>query len=385
MSLLGDLQARLDELEQQAERRRLTTPRGIDFCSNDYLGLSADSAFREAFETRRAMLSDHELLSPASRLLRGQSRHHASFEKRFADFKRQPAGLLFPSGYQANVGVLSALIGPRDRVLSDELNHASLIDGLRLSGCRKVIYRHGDATHVRELLSRPWADGRTFLVTESLFSMEGDRAPLAEFAELAARGLCELIVDEAHATGLYGPDGAGLIAADDLEDTVMAVISTLGKAFGLSGAVVTGSPTLIDYLVNRSRSFVFSTAVPPLLVAALEAALDVVEAEPRRRGRLRRRSALLRLRLEQQGVAFSGLDSPIVPIPVGGNRDVVQLAAGLQADGFDVRAIRPPTVPRGTSRLRISVHASHTAAEIEGLAAAVGRRAGRAVPAEARP
>lgn len=415
-TLADELAGRLAELTGQGLARSLRVAAGLDFSSNDYLGLARDPALRAALAARLAALPPGEPLgAPASRLLRGHTRLHADLERRLATWKGTEAALLFGSGYQANVGLLSALLGPRDRAISDALNHASLIDGLRLAGCRRVIVPHLDLAAVERELARPHPEGRTFLVTESLFSMEGDVAPLDHYADLAARHGAELIVDDAHATGLYGEArGSGLCEAFAVERRVAAVVSTLGKAVGLSGAFVAGPRVLVDYLVNRCRAFVFTTAPPPLLLHAIDAALDCIAAEPWRRRRALELAGRLRRRLREHGVlpvdggeqprgaegfggtgfvagaevardpggsgaaasatavaAAAGGAGPIVPLLLGDNARAVAAAERLAALGFDVRAIRPPTVPPGTARLRVSVHADHSEAEIDALAAAL--------------
>jgi 8-amino-7-oxononanoate synthase len=397
LTLADELAGRLAELTGQGLARSLRCAAGLDFSSNDYLGLARDPALRAALLARLAALAPGEPLgAPASRLLRGHTRLHADLERRLAAWKGTEAALLFASGYQANVGLLSALLGPRDRAVSDALNHASLIDGLRLAGCRRVIVPHLDLAAVERELERPHPEGRTFLVTESLFSMEGDVAPLDRYAELAARHGAELIVDDAHATGLYGEArGSGLCEAFAVERRVAAVVSTLGKAVGLSGAFVAGPRVLIDYLVNRCRAFVFTTAPPPLLLHAVDAALDCIAAEPWRRRRALDLADRLRRRLRELGAfpAAGGdhpqraegsanaeaavVPGPIVPLLLGDNARALAVAEGLAALGFDVRAIRPPTVPPGTARLRISVHADHSEAEIDALAEAIAGALGR--------
>ncbi|HXO29291.1 MAG TPA: 8-amino-7-oxononanoate synthase [Thermoanaerobaculia bacterium] len=404
-TLADELAGRLAELTSQDLVRSLRCAAGLDFSSNDYLGLARDPALRAALVARLAALPPGEPLgAPASRLLRGHTRLHADLERRLAAWKGTEAALLFASGYQANVGLLSALLGPRDRAVSDALNHASLIDGLRLAGCRRVIVPHLDLAAVERELARPHPEGRTYLVTESLFSMEGDVAPIDRYAELAARHGAELIVDDAHATGLYGEArGSGLCEAFAVERRVAAVVSTLGKAVGLSGAFVAGPRVLVDYLVNRCRAFVFTTAPPPLLLHALDAALDCIAAEPWRRRRALELADRLRRRLRELGLlpahgggrqlgaedsGGAGGAGPIVPLLLGDNARALAAAERLAALGFDVRAIRPPTVPPGTARLRVSVHADHSEAEIDALAAALADALGtlpRGVGAEPMP
>ncbi len=396
MSLLIDeLARRLDELAGGDLRRALRNSSGIDFSSNDYLGLGADPAFADAVARRVAAAAGDGsgLAAPASRLLRGDTRRHRELERRFAAFKGTEDALLFPSGYQANVGLLSALLGPDDRALSDERNHASLIDGLRLARCRKVIYPHLDLAAVEEALATPHPGGRTFLVTESLFSMDGDAAPLDRYAELAERHGAALIVDDAHATGIYGERGSGLAERFGVARRAAAVVSTGGKALAAAGAFVAGPAVLVDFLVNRCRSFIFSTAASPLVVLALEEALDRVVAEPERRRRVLARAGRLRSTLVAAGLDCGpppgpeGEASPIVPVILEENRRALEVADRLQAAGFDVRAIRPPTVAPGSARLRISVHADHSEETLDRLARAIVRAAGGAEgePAPATP
>lgn len=367
-----DLRARLRALDEAGLRRELREPAGLDFSSNDYLGLGRDAEMRRALLAgiAEAGAGEEPLAAPASRLLRGHLRAHAEIEARLAAFKGTEAALLFPSGYQANVGLLTALLGPSDRAVSDRFNHASLIDGLRLSGCAKVVVPHLDLAAIERALAAPFPGGRTFLVTESLYSMDGDVAPLDRYAALAERYGAVLLVDDTHATGLYGcARGSGLAEAFAVERRVAALVSTCGKALGLSGAFVAGSLVLIDYLVNASRPFLFSTATPPLHAVALHAALDRLEAEPWRRERAHALAARLRSRLA--GLDTLRSESPIVPLVLGRNERALAVAARLQEEGFDVRAVRPPTVPPGTARLRISVHADRSEGEIDALADAI--------------
>jgi 8-amino-7-oxononanoate synthase len=379
--LAEELAGRLRELAAAGLARAPALPRGRDFCSNDYLGLAADRELRAALAARLAALPpEARLLAPASRLLRGHTELHEHVERRLAELKGTEAALLFASGYQANVGLLTALAGRGDLALSDALNHASLIDGLRLAGCRRTIYPHLDLETVeRELAAAAAAraDGaagpaRTFVVTESLFSMDGDIAPLDRLAELCERHGADLIVDDAHATGLFGAArGSGLCEHYAVERRAAAIVSTLGKACGVAGGFVAGSRALVDYLASRCRPFVFSTAVPPLLLHAVDLALDRMAAEPARRRRTLALADRLRGRLAAHGLPCGAGPGPIVPVLLGGNRRALAAAERLAERGFDVRAVRPPTVPPGTARLRISIHADHAEDEIDALAAAV--------------
>lgn len=372
--LIEHLEAELADLEAKGLRRRLEQPSGIDLSSNDYLGLSSHPELaRRLAEALARMAREGEAPgAPGSRLLRGNRPRHGRLEQRLARYKGCEAALLFPSGYQANVGMLSALIGPRDRAISDEANHASIIDGMRLSRCHKVIVPHLDAEAVERALAEPFPGGRTFLVTESLYSMDGDIAPLADYASLCEEHGAALVIDDAHATGLYGERGSGLAEHFGVEHRAVAITSTFGKALGLGGAFVAGPRPVIDYLVNRCRSFVFSTAQPPLALVGLESALDLAEAEPERRSRVLDLATGLRTLLRERGLDCRGEGGPIVPVVLGEVERALEVARRLRAQGFDVRAIRPPTVPDGTARLRLSVHADHRRNDLERLAEALG-------------
>jgi 8-amino-7-oxononanoate synthase len=365
----AQLQRDLVDLEAAGLRRTLTEPRGIDLVSNDYLGLTSHP---ELVERMRAALARVGAGSGGSRLLRGHQRAFTQIEERLAAFCGTEAALLFPSGYAANVGVLQALVGRDDLVLSDELNHASLIDGLRLAGARKVLYPHQDLAAVERILRGP-RPSRTFIVTESVFSMDGDVTPLTELAGLAARHGALLVVDEAHSTGLYGERGSGRVEETGVRDQVLLSIHTGGKALGTAGAWVAGPAVVRDTLLNRARSFVFSTAPLPVLCAGLEAGLDVLAAEPGRRSAVHRKSELLRSALRAAGHDVPLDRSPIVPVVAGGNAAALALQQGLADAGFDARAVRPPTVPAGTARLRLTVRYPVPDADLQRLAREIGR------------
>jgi 8-amino-7-oxononanoate synthase len=329
--------------------RRMSPPRGVDLVSNDYLGLSGHPHLIEAM---RAALAELGAGPGGSRLLRGDRRVFEKLEERLAAFCGAEAALLFVSGYAASTGLLQALAGPGDVVLRDAACHASLVDGIRLSGAREVVYPHVDLQAVEDAL-RKAGPARAFVVTESLFGMEGDQAPLAQLASLADRHGALLVVSEAHATGLHGPRGAGRVEELGLRDRVLATVHSGGKALGSGGGWVAGPAVVRDWLVNRARPFFFATAPLPVLAPALEAGLDVVEREPERRREVRRKAAWLRRALRDAGLDARG-DSAIVPLVVGSTADALGLGESLAEVGFDVRAIRPPTVPEGTSRLRLA-------------------------------
>jgi len=335
------LAERMAAIEAEGLRRTLRPPSGIDLCSNDYLGLAHHPRLKQRMA--EAVMAKG-VGSTGSRLLRGERSGFARLEEKFARFKGTERSLYFSSGYLANLAVLTTFPEAGDVIFSDERNHASLIDGARLSRARRVVFPHNDAAALGQLLREDTGAGQKFVVVESLFSMDGDQGPLAEYAALCRVAGAELIVDEAHAVGVYGECGRGL--ADD----VFVSINTAGKAMGVSGAFVAGPADAIEYLIQRARPFIFSTAPPPAVAAALEASLEVIVNEPERRERLLARSRYLRKRLGLAG------DSPIIPIILGENERAVAVAGALQAEGFDVRAIRPPTVPKGTARLRVTVN-----------------------------
>lgn len=332
------VRAHLAEIEHAGLRRVMRPPTGIDLSSNDYLGLATHPLIKESMAEAVRQLGAG---STGSRLLRGDRECFEAIEEKFARFKGAERALYFSTGYLANLAVLTTFPEESDVIFSDSLNHASLIDGARLSRARREIYPHRTI---------PEARGQ-FLVSESLFSMDGDIAPLPELSKIGAN----LIVDEAHAVGIFGETGSGLI-----DDEVFLSVNPCGKALGVAGAFVCGPAWAIEYLVQRARPFIFSTAPPPAIAAALDASLDIIAAEPERRARLRHLARYIHQRL---GLPES--DSPILPIMIGPNDRAVELAEALQRDGFDIRAIRPPTVPPGTARLRISINCNLTEAILD--------------------
>ena len=354
------LRARLTELETAGLKRVLRPPQGIDLSSNDYLGLSMHPLLRERMAEAVAR---EGCGSTGSRLLRGERESFVELEDRFAEFKGKERSLYFSSGYLANLAVLSTLAESGDLIFSDERNHASLIDGMRLSRARRIIFPHNDVNTLARLLREEPADGQKFVVTESLFSMDGDMAPLDEYASLCRAHGAALIVDEAHAVGIYGPRGSGVLEVTRAEALVS--IDTAGKALGVCGAFVSGPGWVIESLTQQARPFVFSTAPPPSVAEALLASLTLIEDEPWRRDRLLSRASYLRRRLMEAGVPVPEGVSQIIPVLLGDNERAVQVAQTLQREGFDTRAIRPPSVPRGTARLRLSVNAELSEATLD--------------------
>ena len=332
------------------------------FSSNNYLGLANHPALK------RAAIQATERFgcgSGASRLISGSMAVHHELEARLAALKKTEAALVFPTGYHANIGVLSALMGPGDTILSDGLNHASIIDGCRLSRAEVRAYPHGDTPALDALLAACPTSGQRLIVTDTVFSMDGDLAPLAELVALARRYDAWLMVDEAHATGVFGSHGSGLVEEAGLVDHVDIHMGTLGKALGGIGAYVAGSRALIDWLVNRARSFVYTTGMPPASAASALAALDLVEREPERRQRLWDNTRFLSDGLRGLGYRLGETRSQILPIIVGDARQTMSLAEAVLRRGVFAHGIRPPTVPEGTSRIRVTPMATHTRAQLE--------------------
>ena len=340
-------------------------------CSNDYLGLANHPRVRGAAADAATRWGAG---AGASRLISGNMQPHGRLENRLASFKGYESALLFGSGYLANTGTIAALAGSGEVVFSDELNHASIIDGCRLSRAETFVYRHGDVEHLAWGLREAGGRG-ALIVTDGVFSMDGDLAPLPQLVELAQRHNCRLMVDEAHATGALGPGGRGSVAAAGLSGEVDVVMGTLGKALGSYGAYICASRDLTDYLVNTVRSFIFSTAPPPPVVAAGLAALGLLESRPQRIEELRANAATLSSALVAQGLSVGGSQTQIIPLGVGDATQTMELSERLLERGVFAQGIRPPTVPEGTSRLRFTVMSTHRAAELEQAAEVVGAAA----------
>ncbi|HEY6850992.1 MAG TPA: 8-amino-7-oxononanoate synthase [Terracidiphilus sp.] len=347
------IRQRLESFELNGLSRRLLPPAGIDLSSNDYLQFASHPMLRARMSS--AVLQEG-CGSTGSRLLRGDRNCFSAIEQRFAAFKGTEAALYFSSGYAANLAVLSTFLDEGDVVFFDRLNHASLIDGMRLGKARKILFAHSDLAAFDHYLRTISTTGQRFLVVESLFSMDGDIAPLKEYADLCREAGVALIVDEAHAIGLYGDRGTGLIESTGIAGDTFLSINPAGKALGLAGAFVAGPQWAIDYLMQRGRTFVFSTAPPPSIAAALGAALDLIGEAPELRHRLHCLTTTLRGMLVDQGLDIPRDGTQIIPVLVGDNARAVSVAQALQVQGFDVRAIRPPAVPEGSARLRISVN-----------------------------
>ncbi len=375
-----NLRARLAELESASllrtplEVRGATAPRiDVDgrpvlaFSSNDYLSLAGHPALRAALAEGARVWGAG---AGASRLISGTQSPHREAERQLAAHVGLPRALLFGSGYAANVGTTQALVGREDVVLSDELNHASLIDGCRLSRARVLVYRHADVDHVASLLAEHRRHHRSALiVTDALFSMDGDLAPLADLRALADLHGAGLLVDEAHTVGVLGEGGRGACAQLGVRPD--ALVGTLGKALGLAGAFVAGSAELVRWVENRARSFVFSTAMPPAIAFAVPGALELARAADEGRARLLRHASAIRAVAARVGAPAPRAEGPIVPLIIGDPAATMAVSRALLERGFHVQGIRPPTVPPGTSRLRIVPQAGHTDADVDALVSAL--------------
>ncbi len=348
--------------------------RVLALCSNNYLGLANHPALIEA-ATRAAR--DLGIGSGASRLISGSMRIHHELEERLAELKGTARALLFTSGYHANLGTIASMVGPGDAVFSDELNHASLIDGCRLSRSTVNVYAHGDVADLDRQLQTSRAP-RKLIVTDSIFSMDGDAAPLVEICDAAERHGAMVMVDEAHATGVLGEHGGGLTEHLGVKSRIAIQMGTLGKALGAFGAYVAAADDIVDHLVNRARPFIYTTALPPSIVAAAVAALDLVRTEPWRRDVVRANARRLNRGLRAVGYDVPGADdSHILPVLVGDADETMALSRNLLDHGIFAHGIRPPTVPVGTSRIRATVMATHSDADIDAAVEAF-RRAGEA-------
>ena len=353
----------------------------VAFCSNDYLGLSEDPSVIAA---AREAAGRWGTGSGASRLVSGNLGPFEELEARLAAFKGAEAALVCGSGYLANAGVIPALVGSGDLIVSDALNHASLIDGCRLSRATVCVVPHGDPDAVRSALAGAPRDVRRLIVTDGVFSMDGDLAPVPELVEVAHEYGAMLLVDDAHGTGVLGPGGGGTLEHFGLKGAADVEIGTFSKALGSYGAFVAGSRRLCDHLVNTMRSLIFSTGLPPPALAAAEAALAIVQTEPERRKRLGVNVRTLRRCLARRGVPCADGITPICPIMAGDANRAVSAAERLMEEGFFIGAIRPPSVPEGTSRLRLTISAVHEPDQIHRVAEAVARALGDAVEDEPR-
>ena len=323
----------------------------LDFSSNDYLALSSHPA---VIEQSRIFLEKYGAGAGAARLMSGDLAIFHELEEKIARLKGKEAALLFGSGFLANSGIIPALAGRRDVIFCDRLNHASIYDGCRLSGAELQRFRHNDLDHLDELLKKKRGKNQALIVVESLYSMDGDFAPLPELAALKEKYNCLLMVDEAHATGLFGHNGGGLLQKFDITDQVDIAMGTLGKALGSYGAYAAASRPMVDYLLNRARSFIFSTALPPATIGASLAAVDIIQQQPELRRELWDKVKIFKDILTENGLKNLG-SSQIIPLMAGSSERAISLATALREQGIFATAVRPPTVPPGTARLRFSI------------------------------
>ncbi len=383
-----DIETALEDLRNRGLYRRMrmvSGPQGprvlldgkpvLLLCSNNYLGLADHPRVREA-AAEAAMR--YGAGAGASRLVSGTMRIHRRLEERLAEFKGSERALLFGSGYLANVGTIQALARPGEVVFSDALNHASIVDGCRLAGAETFVYDHTDLDHLAWGLEQ--AEGRgSLIVTDGVFSMDGDVAPLEGIVELAREHDVRVMVDDAHGMGTLGPGGRGTVAAAGLEEEIDVLVGTLSKSLGSYGAYVCCDRRIAKYLVNTARTLIFSTALPPPAVAAAMAALELLQSEPRRVEKVQRNSALLREALNEKGLPTPPGITPVIPLVIGDAETAVAATEHALGHGVFAQAIRPPTVPVGTSRLRLTVMASHTKSELREAASTIAA----AVPAKA--
>jgi len=343
----------------------------VCLCGNDYLGLACDPAVKAAASEA---IGRWGVGAGASRLVSGTTTLHVELERRLADFKGAEAAIVTPTGWMANHVAIHALAGAGDLILSDKLNHASIIDAAMSSGARVRTYAHRDVRRAEALLERHRREHRRCLiVTDSLFSMDGDFAPLGELVELKNRHDAMLLIDEAHATGVFGEHGRGVAELLGVERDIDATVGTLSKAIGALGGFVAGPRALIETICNTGRAFMFTTALPPALCAAAMAAIQIIRDEPRRRSDLLQLAQVLRLRLSGAGFQVGNSVSQIIPVIIGGAPEAVRVSKALLEEGFLVPAIRPPTVPKGSSRLRVSLSAKHEQDDLRRFAGVLWR------------
>ncbi|MDA0840395.1 MAG: 8-amino-7-oxononanoate synthase [Planctomycetota bacterium] len=387
LEFIADELARLKQSNLFREFRRIEGPQSavlqtsdgevLNLCSNNYLGLAGRPELADAASVA---LREFGSGAGASRLVTGNMSLHEELERRIAEFEGTEAALVFPTGYMANLGAITSLIGKDDIVFGDRLNHASLIDGCRLSGATFRAYRHLDLVSLEDSLKRASNFRRRMIVTDSLFSMDGDVADMNGLVELAERYAAITLVDEAHATGVVGDSGRGVCEAFHVEDRVDVRVGTLSKAVGCLGGFVVGSRDLIDLLRNSARTFIFTTGIPPAICASAIAAFDIIQSEPQWRHRLAENARYFRqclsraIGMDAGGTGRgeeAGIVTPIIPIIIGEAEEALRVAGELLKAGILIPAIRPPTVPNGTSRLRISVMATHTKDQLSDAAASI--------------
>ncbi len=365
----------LNNLQEKGLKRRLRAVEGaqsatitlngkeaLNLCSNNYLGLADDPRLSQAAVD---VIAKEGFGSGASRLVCGNMKSHIALEKRLAEFKGTEAALVFSTGYMANVGVISGLFGRDDVIFTDKLNHASIIDGILLSGAEYKRYAHNDIHALEDFLKKDTSKGKRAIITDSVFSMDGDLAPLEKIVSLAQKHDCLVMIDEAHGFGVFGKNGKGLAEHFGLENKIDIQMGTLSKAAGSFGAYVCGSQALIDVLINKARSFIYTTAMPPAVAAASLAAVEIIAGEPHRRKKLWSNTKFMKDGLKNLGFDTMNSQSPIIPILVKDSQKALEFSKKLLDAGIFVQAIRPPTVPQNTARLRVTVMATHTPKDLK--------------------
>lgn len=368
------LTEKLAERKQQHLLRELSVPaeNWVDFSSNDYLGLAQSTTFHEQVQQELSTLTHYKNGAAGSRLLAGNTKYAEALEEKIANFHQAEAALIFNSGYNANVGLLACLAGKGDTYISDELIHASMIDGLRLSYAKRYRFRHNDLADLEKKLKL--AQGRCFVVIESIYSMDGDCAPLVEIAALCQQYKAYLIVDEAHSIGVFGQSGEGKVMELGLQDQCFACVYTYGKAPGCHGAAIVGSAALRDYLINFSRSFIYTTALPLHALVTINQAYQVMEAATQERIQLQQLIQQFRSHCQQYAtIELIESHSAIQCVMISGNARVTKVANVLQEESFWIKAIRSPTVAPGKERIRICLHAYNTKEEVNQLVSALAK------------
>ncbi len=342
----------------------------LTFCSNDYLGLANHPDIISAFQQAA---NEWGVGSGSAHLINGHSKPHQQLEEALAEFTGRERALLFSTGYMANLGVVSALMQDGDRVYQDRLNHASLLDAVKLSGARQIRFQHNDTQHLLQRMQKQ-ISGQAMILADSVFSMDGNTAPVRKLAKIASDKGAWLMIDDAHGFGVLGNNGAGLLEQEGIaQDEVPILMGTLGKALGTSGAFVAGSHELIEYLIQTARTYIYTTAQPPAIAAAALASLQVVQQEGWRREHLRDLIQQFRAGARQLGLELMDSQTPIQPLVIGDSGEALEMSRRLEMEGILVTAIRPPTVPKGTARLRFTLSAGHSAANVERLLGALER------------
>ncbi|WP_339261433.1 8-amino-7-oxononanoate synthase [Lysinibacillus sp. FSL K6-3209] len=332
------------------------------FSSNNYLGLATDSRLKKKATEG---ISKYGTGAGGSRLTTGNFDIHEQLESEIADFKKTEAAIVFSSGYLANVGVISSVMKTGDTIFSDAWNHASIIDGCRLSKAKTIVYEHADMADLERKLRQSYGDGKKLIVTDGVFSMDGDIAPLPKIVELAKEYKAYIMIDDAHATGVLGKGGRGTADYFGLKEEIDFTVGTLSKAIGAEGGFVSTSSIAKNYLLNNARSFIFQTALSPSAIEAAREGISIIQNEPERRKQLLKNAQYLRLKLEESGFVIKEGETPIISLIIGVSHEAMQFSAKLMDEGVFIPAIRPPTVPKGSSRLRITVMATHTIEQLD--------------------